>query len=183
MKLVVEKGVTVEALASYLSPVEQYCAEKIRKGQYDDWDEAEHTRQWLCGVLDSINTNGHGKLNVYYLEKETEIIGAAFALYESRSLLETLKKDGVAPPNERVAQVTCFHIIEKYRGHGIGKAWLETEILRDLQRLGVQAVYIRSSHHRALPLYERLGKKVGNYISVSDHQLYQRYGYIFQIDL
>lgn len=50
-------------------------------------------------------------------------------------------------------------------------------------KCGLKEVYIKSSHNKALNLYDKLGTVVGNYISISDHQLYQRYGYIYKIDL
>lgn len=60
---------------------------------------------------------------------------------------------------------------------------MEDEVLKDLKEQGIDTVYIKSSHNKALGLYDKLGKRIGNYIGISDHKLYQRYGYIYKIDL
>ena len=183
MKVCVTTKHTFEDVEKYLSPIKQFGQEKTRKGTYDDWDEAKHTAQWLQNAMASIQTQEQSRLNIYYLEEDQKIIGVAFALINSSITLESLSNDGVVPDAADIAHVTGIHIVEDYRGKGRGSSWLQGEVFADLRREGVQQVYIRSSHHKALALYERLGTKVGNYISISDSNLYQRYGYIYKIDL
>ncbi|MBQ8402620.1 MAG: GNAT family N-acetyltransferase [Clostridia bacterium] len=183
MKITVQKGMTMEDLVPYLMPVEKFGEEKKQNGCWDDWDEAAHTRQWLEKVLDSINGGNGDVLDVWCLEQNGEMAGSAFVLSDSRIVTGTMAKDHIAVTNEPAAQFTCFHILEKYRSRGLGGKWMTEEIFRDLREQGIRTVYIRSSHHNALPLYERLGTLVGNYISVSDHQIYRRYGYVYAVEL
>ena len=183
MKYRVKKGTAIDDIRKYLSPVIKYGEEKQRKNMTDDWDELKHTLRWLEKILDAINRDDGDILDIYYLEENAQIIGALFVLSGNKSLKESLASDGVFPSTDHIAQLTCFHIIETYRGRGIGRRWIENEVFRDLKLCGVQKVYIKSSHHQALRLYEKIGTVVGNYIGVSDHELYQRYGYIFEIDL
>lgn len=183
MKIRITKEHTFNDIEKYLFPVKQFCEEKLRKGMYDDWNEAEHTADWIKKILCSVRNSENGHLDIYYLEEKGKIIGAAFALINSNITLDALAKDGIVPDSEKTAHVTCFHIIEAYRGKGRGSSWLTGEIFNDLRAQGVKYVYIKSSHNSALTLYERLGTKVGNYISISDSKLYQRYGYIYRIEL
>lgn len=183
MKTVVTKTHCVEDVEKYLYPVKQFGEEKLRKGMYDDWNEAAHTLDWLNKVLSSIQNGGEDELVIYYLAENDRIIASAFALMNSKLTIASLGKDGIIPDPGKIAHVTCFHVLEAYRGKGLGSSWLTGEIFGDLRARGVAQVYIRSSHNSALSLYEKLGTKVGNYISVSDSKLYQRYGYIYKIDL
>ena len=56
-------------------------------------------------------------------------------------------------------------------------------MFKDLKNQDIQEIYIKSSHNKVLNLYNRFGNIIGNYIGISDHELYQRYGYIYRIDL
>ena len=183
MKIKITEQHTFEDVEKYLFPIKQFCEEKVRKGMYDDWDEVKHTAEWIQKVLSSIKKHESGRLNVYYLEEGETVIGVAFALINSNITLESLAKDGIIPDSAEIAHLTGFHIMEAYRGKGRGSSWLLGEIFEDLRAEGVKQIYIRSSHHQALSLYERLGSKIGNYIGISDSKLYQRYGYIYKIDL
>ena len=183
MKFCVTKEHTFRDLEKFLLPAIQFGEEKLRKGTYDDWNEAEHTAAWLKKVLCSIQSGDDGNLTIYYLEEDGSIIGTAFTLTDSHITLDALAKDGIVPAPEKTTHLCCFHIAEAYRGKGRGSSWLTGEIFEDLRAQGVKQVYIKSSHHSALPLYERLGTKVGNYISISDSKLYQRYGHIFKVTL
>ena len=183
MKIRITEKHTFHDIEKYLFPVKQFCEEKKRKGMYDDWNEADHTAEWITKIISSVQNGENGHLNIYYLEENEKIIGSAFALINSDITLDALARDGIIPDSEKIAHITCFHIIEAYRGKGRGSSWLIGEIFSDLRAQGVKQVYIKSSHHPALSLYERLGTQVGNYISMSDSKLYQRYGYIYRIEL
>lgn len=150
---------------------------------YDDWNETKHTEDWLKKIISSVQKQGSDQLTIYYKEENEKIIGVAFALMNSDITLDTLAKDGIVPELKEIAHVTGFHMIEAYRGKGYGSSWLVGEIFDDLRTQGIKQVYIKSSHHQALALYERLGTKVGNYVSISDSKLYQRCGHIYKIDL
>lgn len=183
MRFCVTKEHTFSDIEKFLFPANRFREEKLRKGMYDDWDEGEHTAVWLKKVLLSIQNGEKGNLTIYYLEDNGIIIGTAFALTDSQITLDSLAKDGIIPNCEKIAHLTCFHIIEAYRGKGRGSSWLTSEVFPHLRSQGVNEVYIKSSHHSALPLYEKLGTRIGNYISISDSKLYQRYGYIFKVTL
>lgn len=183
MKFAVTKEHSIRDIEKFLFPVNQFCQEKIQKGMYDDWNEAAHTEDWLKNVLFSLRNGGEDKLSVYYREENGVVIGALFVLTNSTIMVSAFAKDGIVLDPQTSAHVTCFHVLRAYRGKGLGSAWITGEIFDDLREQGITEVYIKSSHHLALSLYEKLGTKIGNYISVSDSKLYQRYGYIYRIEL
>lgn len=181
MKIRVNSNMLLKDINKYLYPVQQYGKEKIDNNMYDDWNELEHTTKWIEKILKSINENSRDTLDIYYLEDNENIIGVIFCLSGGDNLQNFLKESNINLTNDKVAQLSCFHIIKSYRG--IGKKWLENEILKDLQEQGFKKIYIKSSHNKALGLYDKLGTKVGNYIGISDNGLYQRIGYIYEIKL
>lgn len=181
MKLRVNSDMLFKDINKYLYPVQQYGKEKIDNNMYDDWNELEHTTKWIQKILKSINENNGDILDIYYLEDNSNIIGVLFCLSVSDNLKNFLEESNVNLINDKVAQLSCFHILKDYRG--IGKKWLKNEVLKDLQEQGFKKIYIKSSHNKALKLYDTLGTKIGNYIDISDNELYQRFGYIYRIDL
>ena len=179
MKLKILPSTPWSDIAPFLAPVLKYGEEKARNNMQDDWDEYEHTKGWLEKYL----AQGDGQLDVYYIKEKGEVIASVFILQDSQQFAAGLKNNGVEISAQRIAQLTCFHVMEAHRGRGLGRKWLEEEVFQDLKEQGIQEVYIRSSHHRALRLYDKLGSRVGTYVGVSDHQLYERLGYIFKIIL
>lgn len=181
MKLRVNRDMSFDDIKKYLYPVEEYGKEKADNNMYDDWNELEHTTKWIEKSLYSIKENRGDILDCYYLEDNEKVIGVIFSLSGNDNILKLKEENNLESQNDKIAQLSCFHIMKKYRG--IGKKWLEDEILKDLKEQGIDTVYIKSSHNKALGLYDKLGERVGNYIGISDHKLYQRYGYIYKIDL
>ena len=148
---------------------------------YDDWNELEHSVKWIKESLKSINENSGDILNIYCLYDKGNIIGVVFILSGSDNIFKFISENNIDSNNQKIAQLSCFHILKDYRG--IGKKWLQNEVLKDLKNQGIEEVYIKSSHNKALDLYNSLGTLVGNYMGISDSKLYQRYGYIYKIDL
>ncbi len=181
MKLRIKKYMTLDDISKYLYPVKEYVQEKINNNMFDDWNEYTHSIKWLKSCLDLISKNSDSILDIYYLEDKGTIIGVIFALSGNKNILDFLNENNVETNSKKVAQLSSFHILKDYRG--IGKKWLQNEVLKDLKNQGIEEVYIKSSHNKALDLYNSLGTLVGNYMGISDSKLYQRYGYIYKIDL
>lgn len=181
MKIRLTKDMSFNDINKYLYPVKEYIKEKTDNNMYDDWNELEHTSSWLKEVIKSINENNKDILDIYYIEDNETIIGVVFSLSGNNIISNFLNQNNITESTNEVAQLTCFHILKNYRG--IGRKWLENEVLKDLHSQGIKTVFIKSSHNKAIGLYDKLGTKIGNYIGLSDHKLYQRYGYIYKIDL
>lgn len=181
MKLRVKKTMILDDISKYLYPVKEYVQEKIDNNIFDDWNEHDHSMKWLKSCLDLIYQNSDIVLDIYYLEDNKKVIGVIFALSGNKDMLNFFKENNIETNSKKVAQLSCFHILKDYRG--IGKKWLQNEVLKDLKKQEIEEVYIKSSHNKALNLYNSLGILVGNYIGISDSKLYQRYGYIYKINL
>ena len=181
MKIRVKSEMSIDEINKYLVPVKEYGNEKINNNMYDDWNELEHTTKWIQKIKNSLEQNNEDILDIYYLKDKEKIIGVIFVLLGNNLIREFMKENNISSTSKRIAQLSCFHIIKDYRG--IGKKWLESEVLKDLREQGIQEVYIKSSHNKALSLYDRIGTKIGNYLGISDNKLYQRLGYIYKINL
>lgn len=168
-------------LDKLLEPVKDYVEEKKTNEMYDDYNEYTNTIDWMEKRKNAI-LSGEDVLTAYYIENnQKKVIGILFSLTGKVSISEFLKKHNLEVQNQNPCQLVCFHINKNYRG--IGKIFLKDYVLQDLKEKGIDTVFIKSSHNRALSLYEKLGDKVGNYIGLSENQLYQRYGYIYQVVL
>lgn len=168
-------------LERLLNPVKKYVEEKKNNGMYDDYNEFNNSIKEFENKKESI-INNEDNLTAYYIENNNEVIGIIFAITGKCSISNFLKKYNIpAEQSSNYCQLTCFHINKDFRG--IGRKFLENYVFEDLRKRKINTIFIKSSHNRALSLYSKLGKLVGNYIGLSEHQLYQRYGYIYKIEL
>lgn len=135
-----------------LYPVIMYGKEKMKNNMYDDWDEYKHTLKMLSGLDFSKNI----KINIYVLKKDSLVIGICFFISGKNYMKKFLEQTEETNYSitDKSAQLTCFHILEKYRG--IGTQWLEEAIFPDLKENSIEYIYVKSSHNRALHLYQRL---------------------------
>lgn len=179
-KLLLESKEDFEKAKNLLEPVEDFVKEKIENNMYDDWNEFEHTKKNLQELEESVLSKKEDSICVYYLKNEDEIIGFAFVLWGNCKMKQFLENNNF-PIEENVCQLRSFHIMKEYRG--TGPSWLGNYIFPDLKEKGIHTVYLASSHNKAFPFYDRLGERVGTYIGISDHKLYQRFGYIFKIKI
>ena len=154
MKIRVKSEMEFDEINKYLVPVKEYGNEKINNNMYDDWNELEHTTKWIQKIKNSLEQNNEDILDIYYLKDKEKIIGVIFVLLGNNLIREFMKENNISSTSKRIAQLSCFHIIKDYRG--IGKKWLESEVLKDLREQGIQEVYIKSSHNKALSLYDRI---------------------------
>lgn len=169
-------------IVKLLIPIKEFVEEKHKNKMYDDWNEYEHNLRWLSESKKDFLCNN--KLYVYLLKDKNKIIGINFVSI-GEEIVKKFKKDNnlEIENNNKVGILSAFHILKKYRNKGIGFKWLNSEVFKDLKTKGIEIIYIKSSHNKALNLYDRLGERVGNYIGVSDNCLYQRLGYIFKIKI
>ena len=168
-------------LEKLLSPVKRYVEEKKINGMYDDYDEYKNTIQWIENIKNII-LNEEDVLTAYYIENsENDIVGIIFALTENEIIKKFREKHNIKVDDCKQCQLICFHIDKQYRG--IGKKFLENYVFKDLKDKKINIIFIKSSHNKALSLYSKFGNVVGNYIGISENQLYQRYGYIYKIQL
>ncbi|MBP1044317.1 hypothetical protein I6N95_25235 [Vagococcus sp. BWB3-3] len=85
------------------------------------------------------------------------------------------------PKGKEVVMLNYFHIAPEGRGNG--QFWLKEIILKYYQNEGLSKAYIKSSHPQVFSLYQRLGKQIGEYSSLSDNGLFERQGRVFELSL
>ena len=169
-------------IGELLIPIKEFVEEKHRDNIYDDWNEYEHTLRWLSERKKDFLCNNN--LYAYLLKDKNKIIGINFVSM-GEDIAKKFKKDNnlETEDNNKVGILSAFYILKKYRNKRIGSRWLKYEVFKDLKTRGIETIYIKSSHNKALSLYDKLGERVGNYIGISDNYLYQRLGYIFRIKI
>lgn len=164
-------------------PVIRYGEEKLKNNMYDDWDEYKHTRKMINQLQQNLKEREDLKINIYFLEEDNLVIGICFFIQGKSYMKKFLEKieHSYYTRIDNCAQLTCFHILKEYRG--IGTKWLKNIIFPDLIKNNIKEIYVKSSHNKALNFYQKLGQKVGQYIGISDNELYQRLGYIYRINI
>lgn len=176
-KLVLKTAEDFEKAQMLLFPIQDFVNEKIKNNMYDDWNEFEHTKKNLQDLEEAVLNNSGDTVCVYYLKDGDKVVGFNFVLAGNCAIKQFVQENHFST-EEKACQLRSLHIIKEYRGAGI--RWLEN-IFVDLARQGIDTVYLTSSHNRMFPFYDRLGERVGTYVGISDHKLYQRLGYIFKI--
>lgn len=161
-------------------PVIMYGKEKIENNMYDDWDEYKHTRKMIDKLQQTLK---HFKIDIYYLEENNLVVGICFLIFGKEYMTDFLQgiNERHSVTTEKFAHLTCFHILKQYRG--IGTKWIKEVIFPSLIESNIEQIYVKTSHNKALHFYQNLGTQVGQYIGISDNELYQRLGYIFKLDI
>lgn len=168
-------------LERLLKPVKEYVAEKKISGMYDDYNEYDNTMAWIENRKNFI-IEGEDRLTAYYIENsKLDTVGIIFSITGNATIPRFMANHELEVEKGNPCQLVCFHIDKSYRG--IGKKFLTNYVFEDLKEKQISTVFIKSSHNKSLSLYEKLGEKVGTYITLSAHKLYQRYGYIYKIIL
>lgn len=164
-------------------PVIRYGEEKLENNMYDDWDEYKHTTKLINEIYQRLKEKQDLKIDIYFLKEDDLVIGICFFIY-GKSYMENLLEKIENKPFKTIdnsVQLTCFHILKEYRG--IGTIWLKDIIFPDLIKNNMRTVYVKSSHNKALSFYKKMGDQIGQYIGISDNELYQRLGYIYRINI
>lgn len=168
-------------LEKLMYPVKKYVSEKKRDGMYDDYNEYKNSLKWFQDRKQSILDDNKDIVTAYCIKDNKKVIGIIFSVtgYSVTKLMD--RHDMKVDDDSNTCQLICFHIDKNYRG--IGKDFLNNYVFKDLKDRKIGTVFIKSSHHRAFSLYEKLGRRVGVYFGLSEHQLYRRQGNIYQVEL
>lgn len=140
---------------------------------YDDYNEVYHCNQ----LIHKLSIDSNITLDYHVLYQNNSCCG--IALISFGYLTSPLSELDVNPDDCIV--LNYFHITKSARG--TGTFWLNDIILPHYQKLGFKTCYLKSSHQKAFSLYSRLGKKIGEYTTMSDNHQYIRNAAIFEIKI
>ena len=166
-------------LEKLMYPAKRYVSEKKQYGMYDDYNEYKNSLKWFQDRKQSILDDNKDNVTAYCIKNKSKVIGIIFSV-TGYSVTKLMQNHNMKVNNNE-CQLICFHIDKRYRG--IGKNFLKDYVFKDLKNRNIDTVYIKSSHHRAFSLYEKLGERVNVYFGLSEHQLYRRQGNIYRIQL
>lgn len=162
-----------EYMPEFLEPVGKYVLWKLANA-WDDYNELFHASAYFNKVI----TTNDLWINSHLMLNKADISGVAFIVGGN---LRNIEKRIEIPDEDKSLLLKYFHIVD--RGKGFGKKWLNNIIFPYYKNRGYQKIYIGSSHPESFLLYEKFGKCIYEYNSLSDNKLHQRKGRFFEIDL
>lgn len=180
-KIEIDNAENFSKLEKLMSPAKKYVWEKKSYKMYDDYDEYKNSLKWFKDREQLILKDRKDNVTAYCIKNNKKVIGIIFSVVGCSVTKLIDRHDIEIDKNSNACQLICFHIDRNYRG--IGRNFLEKYVFEDLKNRKIDTVFIKSSHQRAFSLYERLGKRVGIYFGLSEHQLYRRQGNVYKIEL
>ena len=161
----------------FLCPVADNVRWKLEHG-WDDYNELHH----CCRLIHEFQSRPGLVMDFHTMTRGKEHLGIGIVSHGSVDR-EMYASSGIhfSEAREAILLFNYFHISPEGRGNG--EFWLKDVILPWYAAQGFAAMYLKSSHPKAFPLYERLGAAIGSYASKSDNGLFERPGKIFRIPI
>lgn len=152
--------------------------EKMRSEAWDDYNEVHH----CCKIIHEFSQQPGLVMDFHTLRRGEEQLGMVIITHGAIPP-EIYGQSGlrITDPIHQVLLLNYFHIAPDGRGNGT--FWVRDLIMPMYAEQGYTAVYLKTSHPKAFPLYDRLGAVVGHYTFPSDNALYQRTGRIYRLPL
>lgn len=152
--------------------------EKALNDAWDDYNEVHH----CCRIIHEFSQTPGLTMDFHTMRRGGNQLGVAIithgridpCIYARHGL-------HISDPVHEVGLLSYFHISPEGRGNGT--FWLRDLIMPMYADLGYTALYLKSSHPKAFPLYERLGAVIGHYTQPSDNMVHQREGRLFRLPL
>lgn len=164
--------------SKFLLSLIENMKEKVLNEEWDDYDELHH----CCKIIHDFSLQKGVVIDFHTLRRGAEHLGMVMIthgaidpkIYSGSGL-------SISDPLDQVALLCYFHISPAGRGNGT--FWLRDIIMPLYADQGYTAIYLKTSHTKAFPLYERLGAVIGNYTFPSDNGVHMRVGRIYRIPL
>ncbi len=152
--------------------------EKLLNETWDDYNEVHH----CCKIIHDFSNAPGLVMDFHTLRRGDEQLGMVMIthgaidprIYACSGLV-------ISDPVDQVALLSYFHISPSGRGNGT--FWLRDLIMPFYADQGYTAVYLKTSHPKAFPLYDRFGAVIGNYTFPSDNGEHMRVGRIYRLPL
>ena len=152
--------------------------EKILNEAWDDYNELHH----CCKIIHDFSQQPGVVMDFHTLRKDNEQLGMVMMTHGAIDRnIYACSGLSISDPMDQVALLSYFHISPAGRGNGT--FWLRDLIMPFYADQGYTAIYLKTSHPKAFPLYDRLGAVIGNYTFPSDNAVHMRVGRIYRIPL
>ena len=162
----------------FLIPILDNMKEKITLHGWDDYDEFHH----CCKVIHEFSEMPGVVTDFHTLRRGDEQLGMVMITHGSRDpRIYSGSGIAISDPMEQVVLLSYFHIAPGGRGNGT--FWLSDLIMPFYADQGYSAIYLKTSHTQAFPLYDRLGAVISHYSFLSDNGKLQRTGRIYRLPL
>lgn len=152
--------------------------EKFLTEAWDDYNEVHH----CCKIIHDFSKTPGLVMDFHTLRRGEEQLGMAMMTHGSIDPdIYACSGLSISDPPHQVVLLSYFHISPAGRGNGT--FWLRDLIMPFYADQGYTAVYLKTSHPKAFPLYDRLGAVIGNYTFPSDNGEHMRVGRIYRLPL
>lgn len=152
--------------------------EKILSSAWDDYDEVHH----CCKIIHDFGQQPGVVMDFHTLRRADEQLGMVMMTHGAIDPhIYSCSGLSISDPVDQVLLLSYFHISPAGRGNGT--FWLRDLIMPMYADQGYTAIYLKTSHPKAFPLYDRLGTVIGNYTFPSDNGVHMRVGRIYRIPL
>jgi len=170
-------GISDKFDSRYLVPIIKNLLSKAETN-WDDYNEVYH----CCKLIETVKADHRMSMDFHFLKNSEQYLGIALVTHGELNLELFFKKSfQIAEKVNDILIFNYFHISSDGRGNG--EKWLRDVIIEYYKLFHYKAVYIKSSHPKVFSMYSRLGVEIGEYLSQSDNERYERSGKIFRIPL
>mgnify|MGYP003295771438 CR=1 FL=1 len=152
--------------------------EKMLNETWDDYNEVHH----CCKMIHEFSQIPGLVMDFHTLRRGEEQLGMVLLTHGAISA-DIYEQSGlhITDPLHQVVLLNYLHIAPEGRGNGT--FWVRDLIMPMYADLGYTAFYLKTSHPRAFPFYDRLGAAIANYTFLSDNGIHQRKGRIYRLPL
>ena len=152
--------------------------EKLLTATWDDYNEVHH----CCKIIHDFSRTPGLVMDFHTLRRGEEQLGMVMISHGAIDPdIYACSGLSISDPLDQVALLSYFHIAPSGRGNGT--FWLRDLIMPFYADQGYTAIYLKNSHPKAFPLYDRLGTVIGNYTFPSDNGEHMRVGRIYRLPL
>jgi len=167
-------GISNEFKSEYLTPIIQNLLFKA-ENEWDDYNEVYH----CCKLIEGVKNNDNMNMDFHIMKKDEKYLGIALVSSGIIDYKMFFKEPiNIEEDHKDVLIFNYFHISKEGRGNG--ESWFKN-IIQYYKSKNYKTIYLKSSHPKVFSMYNRLGKEIGEYSSISDNGLFERRGKIFKI--
>jgi len=162
----------------FLLSLVENLKEKLLNDTWDDYNEIYH----CCRIIHEFSRTPGLTMDFHTLRRGESLLGMVIITHGSIAP-DIYAQHGlhISDPIHEVALLNYFHIAPEGRGNGT--FWIRDIVMPLYADLGYTAFYLKTSHPKVFPLYDRLGAVIGHYTQSSDNMIHQRKGRLYRLPL
>lgn len=160
--------------SSMLLPIMKNLQDKAENG-WDDYDEVYHCMQLIHAAEERENI----RMSFHTFHRNEICLGILLISEGAIGGLPYFKDQLDEEMTSGAVVLNYFHICPE--GRGVGSKWVKEILMPYLKEQRIRKILVKSSHPKAFSFYERLGRQIGKYTTMSDTGRFEREGRIYEL--